>query len=439
MRARRFCLQVFSVLLPALFTASLAFSQEVRVLEGHEWDETIRLWEVSSGRELHHLEGHGDAVRSVSFSPDGHLLASGSDDQTIRLWEIPAAEVPAVAIASPPEPEPRNSLQGLLALADSQFSRKHYTTPKGDNAFETFREVLRLDPGNERALQTLQEMAQIYRGWGDRDFGRGNLERARQNYEKILIIFPEDREALDQLAAINSAEEEARRVAREEEERHRGDQEEVASVPPEERIWRSAGSGFFLAGSTHILTSNHVVRDVEEIRVSFPSGEQYQGSVVARDANNDLALVLLQGIQPESGGFVTDLSAEVQAGDRVHAIGYPLGARPQPGAQHCLRTGERRHGPWGQHRPVPDGRGHQRGEQRWTGHQRAWQAYRNRPCGSDPARGRGDPLRYKAFGRLPRPRPDANRAGVHRPGDAEGKPHAPPRNFPRILAFRGAD
>ncbi len=170
-------------------------------------------------------------------------------------------------------------------------------------------------------------MAQIYRGWGDKDLARGNFERARQNYEKILVLFPKDREAREQLAAVDQAEqEEARRVAREEhEEGLRREQEEVASVPPEERKWRSAGSGFFLAGSTHIVTSNHVVRDVEEIRVSFPSGEQYQGSVVARDANNDLALVLLQGIQPKSGGFVADLSAEVQAGERIHVLGYTLG------------------------------------------------------------------------------------------------------------------
>ncbi len=401
MRARHFCLQVFSVFLPALLTASLVFAQEFRVLGGHEkpvitiafspdgrllasggWEDTILLWDVSSGTKLKRLAGHERGVRSVAFSPDGQLLASGSGDMTIRLWEVSSGEelrrlgghersafsvafspdgrllasgsidktirpwkvpslgAPAVVkapspvpepppVAEPPTPEPRvePALQGLLALADSRFSRKHYTTPKGDNTFETLKKVLRQDPANKQALQRLQEMAQIYRGWGDRDFGRGSLERARQNYEKILIIFPEDREALDQLAAINSAEqEEATRIAREEEERHRGDQEGVASVPPEERTWRSAGSGFFLAGSTHILTSNHVVRDVEEIRVSFPSGEQYQGSVVARDANNDLALVLLRGIQPKSGGFVTDLSAEVQAGEQVHAIGYPLGA-----------------------------------------------------------------------------------------------------------------
>jgi S1-C subfamily serine protease len=103
----------------------------------------------------------------------------------------------------------------------------------------------------------------------------------------------------------------------------------IAGSPkaPEERKWRSAGSGFLLRGTSYILTNLHVVQAAAEVRISFPSGEVYPGTVVGRDSNNDLALVLLQGMRPKTGGFVPSLEPEVEPGEQVHALGYPLGTQ----------------------------------------------------------------------------------------------------------------
>jgi hypothetical protein len=51
-------------------------------------DSTIRLWDVTDGKELRSLEGHGGSVTSVAFSADGRYALSGSLDKTVRLWDL---------------------------------------------------------------------------------------------------------------------------------------------------------------------------------------------------------------------------------------------------------------------------------------------------------------------------------------------------------------
>ena len=74
------------------YVYSVSFSPDgTRIASGGE-DETIRLWDASTGEELHTLKGHTGAVWSVSFSPDGTRIVSGSGDKTIRLWDASTGE-----------------------------------------------------------------------------------------------------------------------------------------------------------------------------------------------------------------------------------------------------------------------------------------------------------------------------------------------------------
>lgn len=67
---------------------SVAFSPDGKELAAGNFNKTILLLEVSSGKTRIILKGHTDKINSVAFSPDGKILASSGMDHTIKLWDM---------------------------------------------------------------------------------------------------------------------------------------------------------------------------------------------------------------------------------------------------------------------------------------------------------------------------------------------------------------
>jgi WD40 repeat protein len=71
---------------------SVAISPDGQMLASGSADQTIKLWNLETGKLLYSLEGHSSLVVSVAFSPDGKILASSSTlavgDGNIKLWDV---------------------------------------------------------------------------------------------------------------------------------------------------------------------------------------------------------------------------------------------------------------------------------------------------------------------------------------------------------------
>jgi WD40 repeat protein len=65
-------------------------------------DKLIYLLDPTRGMVVHRLRGHAGVVTAMAFSPDGHLLATASDDQTLRLWEVRSGRELLVCDAAAP-------------------------------------------------------------------------------------------------------------------------------------------------------------------------------------------------------------------------------------------------------------------------------------------------------------------------------------------------
>ena len=76
---------------------SIAFSADGQyLLTARSTDNTARVWDASTGRELARYE-HNDVVLAAAFSRDGRYVATASADGTARLWDVSSGREVEVA------------------------------------------------------------------------------------------------------------------------------------------------------------------------------------------------------------------------------------------------------------------------------------------------------------------------------------------------------
>lgn len=72
----------------------VAFSPDGTQLVSTGWGDSIRFWDVKTGRQIRRLKtANGEGTFAVAFSPDGQLLASVGERGSVRLWDLGTGEL----------------------------------------------------------------------------------------------------------------------------------------------------------------------------------------------------------------------------------------------------------------------------------------------------------------------------------------------------------
>jgi len=93
---------------------------------------------------------------------------------------------------------------------------------------------------------------------------------------------------------------------------------------PRERTAQSLGSGVIVESNGLVITNNHVIENMTDVKVALSDRREFPADIVLRDPRTDLAVLRLKGAGSLPAIEVGDSDA-LEVGDLVLAIGNPFG------------------------------------------------------------------------------------------------------------------
>ncbi|QDU28928.1 translocation protein TolB [Anatilimnocola aggregata] len=123
---------------------SVAFSPDSKTLASASYDGTLKLWDMTTGKERATLGEYKGCLGCVAFSPDGKTLASGAigspvplpDLKQVKLWDVATGKVRATleedayfvhSVAFSPDGKTLASVNGDVTLWDLATNKERAT------------------------------------------------------------------------------------------------------------------------------------------------------------------------------------------------------------------------------------------------------------------------------------------------------------------------
>ncbi|MEN5169121.1 trypsin-like peptidase domain-containing protein [Brevundimonas pondensis] len=94
---------------------------------------------------------------------------------------------------------------------------------------------------------------------------------------------------------------------------------------PQSRVTGSIGSGVIVRADGVVVTNNHVIQNMQQIRVTLNDRREYPARVLLADERSDIAVLQLEQVDGDLPVLRIDDQEEQQVGDLVLAIGNPFG------------------------------------------------------------------------------------------------------------------
>lgn len=176
------------------------------------------LSELMSANNIH--PGEEDIIKlreeiaDFYFTEANELLKQGRKKKAQRSIMIGLKASPThqdlLSLSTPLEEKKRPSkkISKLLSRAKIYFNDEQYFSPAGKNAYELYRSVLKLDPGNQQARTGLDKIKNYWLSIFENDLKQGNLDAATSTLTKIQERYarePEIKKAQSKLARALSS------------------------------------------------------------------------------------------------------------------------------------------------------------------------------------------------------------------------------------------
>jgi WD40 repeat protein len=113
------------------FVSALNFGPDNNRLISAAGDNTIRLWDVATGRSLSETPPEGNAIMSIDFSGDNEHVVSGNIDGDVRVWTVAGDEIRPLGI-----PMTRHS--GMVAAIGFSKDGKKVISGSADNTLRSW-------------------------------------------------------------------------------------------------------------------------------------------------------------------------------------------------------------------------------------------------------------------------------------------------------------